>query len=81
MIVDIPIHNPINFIFWSLRHGGIKNLLVEVMRMIGVSKSYSAPMKRREFYDRCKRVNLSIVDRFTVGPWNTFILKKNVTNK
>lgn len=81
LIVDIPIHNPINFIYWSLRHGGIKNLLVDVMRMIGVSKSYSAPMKRREFYDRCKRLNLSIVDRFTVGPWNTFILKKKVTNK
>lgn len=76
LIVDIPIQNPINFIYWSLQHGGVKNLIVDAMRKIGVLKSYSTPMKRKEFYDVCKRLNLLIAEQFKVGPWNTFILKK-----
>jgi len=78
LILDIPIQNLINSIYWSLRHGGVKNLIVDIVRMFGVLKSYSAPMKEREFYDLCKRLNLSIADQFKVGPWNTFILKKKV---
>lgn len=76
LIVDIPIHNLIDFIYWSLRIGGVKNLLVDVMRKVGILKSYSSPMTRKEFYGVCEESELLVADEFKIGPWNTFILKK-----
>ncbi|MBA7650730.1 2-methoxy-6-polyprenyl-1,4-benzoquinol methylase [subsurface metagenome] len=76
LVVDIPIHNLIDYTYWSLRHGGVKNFLVDVMRKVGILKSYSSPVTRKEFYGVCEESELSIADEFKIGPWNTFILKK-----
>jgi ubiquinone/menaquinone biosynthesis C-methylase UbiE len=76
IILDIPLHGLREFFYWSIRHGGIKNLIFDILRKIGLLKSYSSPMDRSKFYDILFRLNLHIANNFKVGPWDTFCLKR-----
>jgi ubiquinone/menaquinone biosynthesis C-methylase UbiE len=77
MILDIPIQELRGFFYWSIRHGGIKNLTFDILRKIGILKSYSSPLSKGEFNNILCKLKLCIIDQFKVGPWDTFCLRKS----